>query len=441
VPELLDRLKTALADRYAIGGLLLAKTSDSGHRTSLSTNLLLLSVLCLGCGGPAPLTVDMPLHLEDHLDAATIVGSEVPAELLEPVEWHFDEPQPDWKPVVRREPGIKPVQLTRTEDALRLTLTEANRGSRDNLHGGIYIDLPDWSREDWAYVLVRARTSEKVDHIELQFNLSERPQALANQPAPPEPTWTFNGEQIDVIHDGSTHTYLLRADWWGGQWGGPWQQLGIEVGADEPASIDILSITLTTKVANYADAGAASRTEIRNRIYRRALAGRDRIEIAREFAPAQKRISYSAVRRPLEGPSGPTVQERVLVVDDDPDVRRSVVRILNRAGYQTEDADAPDRVIARYQAGAPDIDLVIMDVMMPKMNGLTLVDRISAFAPDVRVVYMSGYIHGEVSWAGLPGSIVGFVEKPVDLERLLATVRTVLDDPSSPGANAAPNPT
>jgi hypothetical protein len=48
----------------------------NGHRISLSTNLLLLSVLCLGCGGPAPLTVDMPLHLEEHLDAATIVLSQ-----------------------------------------------------------------------------------------------------------------------------------------------------------------------------------------------------------------------------------------------------------------------------------------------------------------------------------------------------------------------------
>ena len=47
----------------------------NGHRSSLFVSLLLPSVLCLGCGGPAPLTVDMPLHLEDHLDAATIVGS------------------------------------------------------------------------------------------------------------------------------------------------------------------------------------------------------------------------------------------------------------------------------------------------------------------------------------------------------------------------------
>ncbi len=98
--------------------------SLNGHRSSLLASLLLPSVLCLGCGGPAPLTVDMPLHLEDHLDVATIVGSEVPADVPAAVEWRFDESQPDWKPVVRREPGIKPVQPTRTEDALRLTLTE-----------------------------------------------------------------------------------------------------------------------------------------------------------------------------------------------------------------------------------------------------------------------------------------------------------------------------
>ncbi len=57
--------------------------SLNGHRISLSTHLLLLSVWCLGCGGPAPLTVDMPLHLEEHLDDATIVGSEVPEDIPE----------------------------------------------------------------------------------------------------------------------------------------------------------------------------------------------------------------------------------------------------------------------------------------------------------------------------------------------------------------------
>ncbi len=92
--------------------------------------LLLPGVLCLGCGGSAPLTVDMPLHLEDHLDAATIVGSEVPANLPQPIEWHFDEPQSDWQAPAHRNPYIPPLLMTQTEDALRITLSEAHRDPR-----------------------------------------------------------------------------------------------------------------------------------------------------------------------------------------------------------------------------------------------------------------------------------------------------------------------
>ncbi len=62
-----------------------------------------LALLSSGCAdrdsAPAVLTADLPLHLEDHLDAARIEGSEVPADIPAPVEWRFDEPQPDWKPV------------------------------------------------------------------------------------------------------------------------------------------------------------------------------------------------------------------------------------------------------------------------------------------------------------------------------------------------------
>ena len=112
----------------------------NGHRSSLLASLLLPSVLCLGCGGPAPLTVDMPLHLEDHLDAATIVGSEVPAEVPSLVEWRFDELQPDWKPVVPSNPTMKPVDVARTDDTLRVTLTEAHRfARRESLVGGGWI--------------------------------------------------------------------------------------------------------------------------------------------------------------------------------------------------------------------------------------------------------------------------------------------------------------
>ncbi|MEE8146682.1 MAG: sulfatase-like hydrolase/transferase, partial [Longimicrobiales bacterium] len=239
-------------------------------------SLLLPSVLCLGCGGPAPLTVDMPLHLEDHLDAATIVGSEVPAELPQRIEWRFDEAQPDWKAAVPLQPSIDPVQLTRTEDALRLTLTEANGpsftpptlGGR-RLSGGMYIDLPDWRREDWAYVLVRARTSDEIaTTIGLRFNLRGEPTPIPWRQGP----FLVFGDFVDVIHDGSVQTYLLQADRsLLSPSEGPWRQLGIALAADEPASIDILSVSFVPKEATFADAPVGVRAEARNEAHRRSL--------------------------------------------------------------------------------------------------------------------------------------------------------------------------
>ena len=63
--------------------------------------------------------------LTDHLDAATVEGSEVPEDLPDPVEWRFDEPQPEWKPVVPMNPNVEPVKVERTDDALRLMLDES----------------------------------------------------------------------------------------------------------------------------------------------------------------------------------------------------------------------------------------------------------------------------------------------------------------------------
>ncbi|MDA2928455.1 hypothetical protein MYX84_00665 [Acidobacteria bacterium AH-259-O06] len=208
----------------------------------------LLSIFASCERGPTPLTAHVPLHLEDHLDAATIEGSEVPAELPEAAEWGFDEPHPDWKPVVPLDPARKPVQATRTQDALRLVLSEANSGVfpwGPGLLGGIYVDLPDWKREEWAHVLVRARTSGEVDSVGIAFNLRKEPGSELYY------SFDFGGEYVDVINDGSVQSYLMRADWSvGREWKGPWRQLGIEVFAEEPANIDILSVSVIPKEAN-----------------------------------------------------------------------------------------------------------------------------------------------------------------------------------------------
>ncbi len=122
-------------------------------------------VFILGCGGPAPLTVDMPLHLEDHLDAATVVGSEVPDDIPEPVEWHFDEPQEDWKPVVPWYPTMDPVEVTQLDDALRVALADGTRTNGPPLWSGLVLEVPDWNYEDLAHFVVRARTTDDVRNL------------------------------------------------------------------------------------------------------------------------------------------------------------------------------------------------------------------------------------------------------------------------------------
>ena len=146
------------------------------RRISWWPGLLLAAILCLGCSGPAPLTADKPLHLEEHLDAATVVGSEVPVDLLQPIEWRFDEPQPDWQAPAHRNPYIPPLQMTQTEDALRITLSEAHRdprGNGDRLHGDFYVPVPELKRGEWGHVLVRARSSDEIRNLRLSFNLGD----------------------------------------------------------------------------------------------------------------------------------------------------------------------------------------------------------------------------------------------------------------------------
>ena len=83
--------------------------------------------LPLGCRGPQPssavLTAEVPLHLEQHLEAATVEGSEIPLQSPVPEEWRFDRPQPDWKPVGYKRPDERIPRVTYVEDAVRLTLS------------------------------------------------------------------------------------------------------------------------------------------------------------------------------------------------------------------------------------------------------------------------------------------------------------------------------
>jgi arylsulfatase A-like enzyme len=236
---------------------------------------LVIILMGLSCKGPESeqplLTAEVPLHLEEHIDEAKIEGSEVPEDLPTPVEWNFNEPQPKWRAAVPWNPTIEPALLTQIDDALRVKLTEATRNPNGNPRGGLSIDLPDWRREDWAYVLVRARTSEEVTQIGIGFNGREGSGTATDFPYP----YACQGDSTIVVRDGTVHTYLMRTDLSVlvfGEYEDPWQELGLWfAGADEPASIDILSVTIVPTEADYAYAPVGVRTEIQSEALRRTL--------------------------------------------------------------------------------------------------------------------------------------------------------------------------
>jgi hypothetical protein len=192
---------------------------------------LVIMLMAFSCSGPESdqplLTAEVPLHLEDHLDAAYIEGSEVPKNVLPaPVEWRFDKPQPDWRPAKPLEQlRTAAVEAVRVDDALRLPLTAERRGTTP-LFGIIYVDLPDWNLEDWSYVEIRARTRDPMHRVGLVFNYTEE------DPFPEESYAPFYawGDVAPLITDGTVQTYRLPLDpddYPLRRWEGPWTHLGI----------------------------------------------------------------------------------------------------------------------------------------------------------------------------------------------------------------------
>jgi arylsulfatase A-like enzyme len=236
---------------------------------------LVIVLMALSCSGPESdqrvLTAEMPLHLEEHLDDAKILGSEVPADVPKPVEWRFDEPQPDWKPAgpIFSEDGV--VRLEGNGEALKIHFSEANRGKNSgNIIGAIYIDLPDWHRDDWGSILISARNSDHFFNVRVFYNLGERMVPNNTQKS----AVLYGGDITPLISDGEIHTYELnvnfeREEW--GEWKDPWKQLILYFAAPEPASIEILSVNVVPKEFIYADTPTGVKTIERSKIHRRTL--------------------------------------------------------------------------------------------------------------------------------------------------------------------------
>jgi len=127
--------------------------------------------------------------------------------------------------------------------------------------------------------------------------------------------------------------------------------------------------------------------------------------------------------------------ERILLVEDDVHLRGLVLDILKAHGYVVEVVEKADELPGLIQR-TPECDLLLTDVIMPKMNGPELARRVAQHWPRIKVLYMSGYTTDAIVHHGVLNEGLFFLQKPFLPAALAAKVREVLDAPARPATQS-----
>jgi two-component system cell cycle sensor histidine kinase/response regulator CckA len=115
----------------------------------------------------------------------------------------------------------------------------------------------------------------------------------------------------------------------------------------------------------------------------------------------------------------------VLVVDDEPEVRKLVAAMLVRNGYKVLSADTGENAIRLFRNN-PDTELLLTDVVAPGMSGPMIADEIAALKPGIKVLFMSGYDGTQVVQRYVIEKGYSLLVKPFNVEQLERKVRGVL---------------
>lgn len=142
------------------------------------------------------------------------------------------------------------------------------------------------------------------------------------------------------------------------------------------------------------------------------------------YLPLVEEAPVSAVR---EGGPTETGQETLLLVEDDPMVRKMTCTILTQSGYHVlEAANGPEALQVAEQHPEP-IRLLVTDLVMPHLSGYELAELLSASRPEIRVLFISGYTEEEAARQGIATAAADFLQKPFSLGGLTSKVREMLD--------------
>src|SRR5213593_4228061 len=121
----------------------------------------------------------------------------------------------------------------------------------------------------------------------------------------------------------------------------------------------------------------------------------------------------------------PTAAAKILVVEDDPDIRKILELFLSEKGFRVKSADGAPRALELL--GEEPIDLILSDVRMPGMSGLDLLRHMKEHDPEIQLVLMSAYSSVKDAVEAIQLGAADYVEKPIDFRRLERVLQTVFE--------------
>jgi DNA-binding response OmpR family regulator len=131
----------------------------------------------------------------------------------------------------------------------------------------------------------------------------------------------------------------------------------------------------------------------------------------------------------------PRGNETILIVEDEPQIRNLAFDCLAYCGYDVLSASNGVEALQIIERLQRPVDLILTDVVMPKLSGRELSERISVLQPSAKVLFMSGYTNDSIVNHGILDGATWFIQKPFALESLVRRVREVLDS-DEPRPNA-----
>ncbi len=126
---------------------------------------------------------------------------------------------------------------------------------------------------------------------------------------------------------------------------------------------------------------------------------------------------------------GGTSNGCVLVVDDQPDVRKVVRMTLEKAGYNVLEAEDGEKAIEKINEGENPLtlDVIISDIRMPKINGVEAINYFQQQWPRVPLIGLTGFPDLDMATSFMKKGIVDYLVKPVEAEKLRASVAKAME--------------